>query len=203
MEVLTFCPREYFGSNTYLIFSGNECAVVDPSVSYSKLDSLIKEKGCALRYVILTHAHFDHMLEIDSWVNGNDAQVLVGKGDVPMLSNAYYNCYKTFLGIDKGYFGHFIAVNEDDAFDLGGEKISFIETPGHTLGSVSVLIGDAVFVGDTVFADGGVGRCDLPWSDSSLLDGSIAKLLKLPVDIAVYSGHGKKTTVKNILNKLL
>ena len=202
MEVLTFCPRDYFGSNTHILFSADECAVIDPSVNYSELRSLIEQKGSSVKYIILTHGHFDHILKIDSWVNNTDAKVLVGSGDGPMLSDSYLNCYKSFLGIDRGYFGDFIAVNEFDSFELGEEKFRIIETPGHSPGSVSILFDDTVFVGDTVFADGGVGRYDLPGNNVFHLQRSIEKLLSLPEQTKVYCGHGKATTIEQLKTKI-
>lgn len=198
MEVFSFCPRDYFGSNTHIIFSKKECAVVDPSINYSKLAGFIAERGADLKYVILTHAHFDHIYEIDSWVNATGVKVLVGAGDSGMLSDPGLNCYKTFLGKDLGYFGPYVAVTEADSFSLGDEKIGFIETPGHTPGGISITVSDCVFVGDVFFADGGIGRCDLPGGDFYELKKSIKKLLSLPPDTKVYSGHGRDSALKEI-----
>ena len=159
---------------------------------------MIEEKGCDVKLIILTHAHFDHIIEIDSWAGGTGAKVLVGRADAPMLSDSNLNCYKSFMGMDKGYSGPYFAVCEGNSFGLGTESVEILETPGHSPGSISILAKDKIFVGDTVFADGGVGRCDLPGGDFLRLRQSIKKLLLLPPKTKVYSGHGRETTIEEI-----
>jgi len=172
-------------------------------MNYSGFAGFIAERGADLKYIILTHAHFDHIFEIDSWASSTHATVLVGAGDAEMLSDSSLNCYRTFLGKDFGYFGQYVAVTESDSFSLGDNRIEFIETPGHTPGGISITVSDRVFVGDTVFADGGFGRCDLPGGDFYKLKKSIKKLISLPDGTRVYCGHGRETTVKEIKNNFI
>jgi glyoxylase-like metal-dependent hydrolase (beta-lactamase superfamily II) len=73
-----------------------------------------------------------------------------------------------------------------------------ISTPGHTRGSISLLFEDKIFCGDTVFAEGGVGRTDLPGGDSKMLVQSIKKLLQFPEKTRLYPGHGPETTVGEV-----
>ena len=72
-----------------------------------------------------------------------------------------------------------------------------IGCPGHTAGGVSYLIGNNMFVGDTIFEGGGYGRCDLPGGDIGLLEKSILKILSLDDEIILYPGHGGTTTVRD------
>ncbi len=199
MEIITFTPRDYFGSNMYLVSSGSESAVIDPSVDVAKICDRLERSNLTLRYIILTHAHFDHISGIDSWVEKfPSANVVVGMGDRNMLSDSYLNCYRTFLGVNKGYYGECITVADGNILLLGEEKLTVIETPGHTPGSISLLGQDCVFVGDTVFQGGGVGRCDLPGGNFYLLRESINRLLSLPHQLTVYSGHGDKAKLEDI-----
>ena len=199
MEVSTFAPRDYFGSNMYLVASGGECAIIDPSVKVSEILGYLERGNYTLRYIILTHAHFDHICEIDSFVREFPlATVIVGDGDKNMLSDSYLNCYRTFLGADKGYHGEYTSVFDGDVLDLGEERISVIKTPGHTPGSISLLLKDCIFVGDTVFSGGGVGRCDLPGGNFYLLRESLEKLLSLCGELTVYSGHGEAAKLNDI-----
>lgn len=195
MQVLTFVPRDYFGSNTYVLISDSEAAVIDPSVEYDKIKSELGDK-VKVKYIILTHAHFDHMLKIDSWVNNTDAEVIVGRGDRLGLTDGNLNCYRTFFGDDKGYYGAYTTVSEGDTLQIGSTVLSVIETPGHTQGSISLFSGDCLFVGDLLFAGGGIGRTDLPGGDYVKLAMSIRKILKLPVGTMIYSGHGKAHELK-------
>ena len=180
-----------FASNTYLLTVGGECAVIDPSAPYS--ESLV---GGRVKYILLTHAHFDHMLDIDEWVEKTGAEVIVGNNDIGALPDSERNCYMLLTRRDHGYYGAATPIDENTEIYLGGEKIRVILTPGHTPGSVSYLIGDLLFVGDTIFAGGGYGKCCFPGGDFSEIRRSINKLLELDENIVVYPGHGESTTVK-------
>lgn len=184
-----------YASNCYLLLSGGEYAVVDPSVSVEYAESIIKDKIEKVKYIFITHAHFDHILEIKSW-SELGGEVIVGECDGPALSDAVLNCYLGFLGVEDGYCGAYTPAKEGDTFTLGDCSVRVTETPGHTKGGVSYLVSDAVFVGDTVFENGGYGRCDLPGGDLMTLMHSISKILLMPDTVTLYSGHGGKTTVK-------
>lgn len=195
MKIDTYTPTDYFGSNMYVISHNGEVAVIDPSVSYSTVcDKLLGE----VKFVILSHAHFDHFAEIDSWVENTAAKVMVGRADAPALQDSNLNCYRNFLGIDKGYFGRYNIISENDKIQLSDKQITFIEAPGHSEGSVVTLIDDCMFVGDVLFYGGGYGRVDLPGGDFAKLKNSIKKVLSYPEDSVVYSGHGPSTTIKEL-----
>lgn len=199
MDVLSFTPKDYFGSNTYLISSGDESAVIDPSVNVECASDFFSDGTHTLKYIILTHAHFDHICEIDSWTFKFPlATVIVGAGDKDMLSDSYLNCYRIFTGADKGYYGEYTAVSDGDVLYLDDEKLTVMETPGHTSGSISILTEDKIFVGDTLFSEGGVGRCDLPGGNFYALRESVNKILNLPHDATVYCGHGDSKRLREI-----
>ncbi len=179
-----------FSSNTYMLVSNGECAVVDPSAPPDGLDPDLTP-----RYVLLTHAHFDHMLDIDAWVSLG-AEVIVSVSDATLLGDAHLNCYKPFLGVDRGYNGEYRTVCDGDNISLGDATLTVISCPGHTDGSLTYVCDDVAFVGDTVFAGGGFGRWDLPSGDSDKLFASIDTLLTRLSDATVlYCGHGAPTTV--------
>ncbi len=179
-----------YASNTYIISSEGEYAVIDPSLPYEK--TLISGRG---KYIFLTHSHFDHMLEIDKWVEKTGAVVYISEQERNAPSDPTYNCYKLFFGSDKGYFGPVSTMKHGDVFTLGGETLRVISCPGHTEGSVTLYSAPFAFVGDTVFEGGGYGRCDLPGGDYLKLRKSIERLLTLPDDTELLPGHGAPTTV--------
>ena len=179
-----------FAANCYLISSAGEYAIIDPTAPYDP--ALIEGR---LKYVLLTHAHFDHFLDIDSWVEAG-AEVLVSKDDLPGLSDPIRNCYKLFDGTDKGYYGEAKGVSDGDVISLGEVEINVIACPGHTIGCVTYLCEGNAFVGDTIFAGGIHGRYDLPTSNYVMLRDSIQKLISLPESVNVYPGHGRQTTIK-------
>lgn len=203
MRVLKFTPTERFGSNMFVLISGSEAAVIDPSVEYSKVKKLAEIENLSFKYIILTHAHFDHMLEIDGWVANTSAEVIVGIGDAAALSDSYTNCYRLFSRLDSGYYGSYKAVKSGDALSLGDTKLTVIETPGHSRGSITISAGDKLFVGDTVFFGGSYGRTDLPGGDGAALFSSIKYICSLNGEKNVYCGHGPDTTLEEIKSNFI
>lgn len=186
-----------YGSNTYFIVSGPHAAIVDPSINYNS-DIKFLGPGCSVDYVIITHAHFDHILKVEEWRKNTNAKVVIGKLDAPALSNPDVNCYGLFFNSRDGYFGPYETVSDGEEILLGTEKIKILATPGHTVGSITLLCGDGAIVGDVVFAHGAIGRTDLPGGDYSTLMQSIEKIISLSNDSVIYPGHGDVTTVKEI-----
>ena len=198
LEILMLTAKEPYGSNCYLISSDNEYAVIDPSADFMTAAAEHPEIMNRIKYVLITHAHFDHILSINEWAEHSDT-VIVGSADAPALSDSYKNCYLGFLGVDDGYYGDYKTVSEGDILPFGTEKIEIIDCPGHTPGGVSYKIGDKVFCGDTVFAQGGYGRCDLPGGDIDVLEKTLIKLITHLHDTVFYPGHGPSTTLKDLI----
>lgn len=191
IEVITPSSPHGFAANTYILRSGNETCVIDPTVPYDP--TLI---GGRLKYIILTHCHFDHILELDSWAENTSAEVIISADDAEGLSDPSINCYLLFSGLNKGYRGRYKAVYDGDKLSLGEHTLSIVHLPGHTPGCIALVGEGLAFVGDTVFAGGGFGRCDLPRGNYRALRDSIMKVLSFPDDTVLYCGHGESTTVK-------
>lgn len=199
IDICNLTPIMPYGSNCYLISSSDEFIVIDPSADYHNAVKLYPEIEGKVKYVLLTHAHFDHMLAINSWADKCES-VFIGTDDAHALSNSTQNCYLGFLGVDDGYYGRYRTVSDGDCFHFGDEKITVIGCPGHTPGGVSYKIGNIIFCGDTVFAGGGYGRCDLPGGDIDVLEKTLIKLVtQLPSESVFYPGHGTSTTLKELV----
>lgn len=187
-----------YASNSYLVISGEEGIVIDPSSPYDAE----AVADIQIKYILLTHGHFDHFLEIDSWVENTDAKVIISEKDKDALQDSHKNCYSLFLFKDFGYYGDYETVSEGDELAFGEERISVKELPGHTPGSVAYMIGNCAFVGDLAFAGGGYGRFDLPGGNPQDLISSLKKLVELDGDITIYPGHGEETTIREYKNYL-
>ncbi len=199
MNISNLPPITPYGSNCYLLSSAGEYVVIDPSADYFDAVKLHPEIEGKIKYVLLTHAHFDHMLGINSWAEKCE-DIFIGSGDADALSNSSKNCYLGFLGVDDGYYGKYKTVKDGDCICFGDQKIIVIGCPGHTPGGVSYRIGNVVFCGDTAFAGGGYGRCDLPGGDIDELEKTLIKLVtQLPCECVFYPGHGTSTTLKELL----
>lgn len=198
ISVKTLNPTIGFASNTYIIESSGEIMIVDPSIEY--LQALKQHPECSwgVKFIAVTHCHFDHILTLDEWRERTGATVLVSEADGFGLSDSYRNAYSLFLGVDKGYHGPYLTVSDGQTLKLGNDEFKIISTPGHTGGGISLLFDGHLFVGDTVFADGGYGRYDLPSGDYDTLMSSIRRIAMLPKDIKVYPGHGRSTDIGEI-----
>lgn len=196
LKIHTLTKEGSFLSNCYLIESKCERAVIDPSIDYSEAIRSYPELQGRLKAILLTHAHFDHIYAINSWLC-EQAPVMLGTDDAEALSNAHLNCFLGFLGVNDGYYGEYHALSDGDVLTLGGERIEVISTPGHTQGSVCYKIGTDVFVGDTIFANGGYGRCDLPGGDSVSIANSIFKLFSMVLVGRFYPGHGPSESIND------
>ena len=113
-----------FAANCYLLSSAGEYAVVDPTHPYDPtlVNGIVK-------YVLLTHAHFDHILEIDSWVVNTGAEVLLATEEIGALSDPMRNCYKLYDGTDNGYFGKARGLSDGEVILLGDTSISVVTCP--------------------------------------------------------------------------
>ena len=199
LEIFNLIASEPYGSNCYLLASDGEYAVIDPSADYNRALQMYPEILGKIKYVFITHTHFDHMLKIEQWAENSDT-VIVGADDAQGLSDSIKNCYLGFLGVDCGYHGAYKTVCDGDCLKLGDELIQVIGCPGHTPGGVSYKIGDKIFCGDTVFAQGGYGRCDLPGGNIDTLEKTLIKLVThMPENAVFYPGHGGTTTLQEMI----
>ena len=193
-EIFTLQRFDKLASNSYILHSGEDAAVIDPSVPYERAMELFLKTAPRVRYVILTHAHADHFWEIESYTE-RGAEVIVSSADKPLLSDGRGNC-AYFIGYDLSYSGPCKTVDEGDVISLGDTELHVMMTPGHTAGSAVYYTDGFAFVGDTVFERGGYGRTDLPTGDSAVMPRSIKRVLSLPEDTVLYPGHGEPFSVK-------
>ena len=197
MKVYTVSSTVPYASACYIVVSGGWFSVIDPSVCYA--DAARQIEGIAHlkpRYVLLTHAHVDHFLAIESYTELG-MQVFVGSPDADKLRFENQNAAFLFPSAPRGYFGACTSVNEGQGIDIGEEVLSVIMLPGHTSGSVAYVGGGIAFVGDTVFARG-YGRYDLFSGDYRSLAASIGRVLVLDGGTLLYPGHGPSATVDEI-----
>ncbi len=198
MKILAFCPKYTFGSNMYILISSSEAAVIDPSIPFDEVSTIFEDQNIRFKYIFITHAHFDHILAIESWKENTDACVVVGVNEAPSLSDPYFNGYLIFAGENNGYFGEYRTLIDGESLWLADEKITVVNTPGHTQGGISFLIDDNIFVGDTIFAGNSYGRVDLPGGDIGALKSSIDRIKALDPQITVHPGHGNKFRISEI-----
>lgn len=180
------------GANNYLLTDENEAVLIDCSEVKQEILDELKDK--TLKYILLTHGHFDHVLGINGMKECTGAKILVHKDDISRMEESA-NIMQTFgvIGVETPKADDYI--NDNDILKFGDTEIKVIHTPGHTEGCVCYLIDGKLFSGDTLFRDS-VGRCDLPGGNFSKLSDSIKNILfKLDDNMVVYPGHGPETTI--------
>ena len=175
-----------YASNTYVLISGSDAAVVDPSAEIK--DILNALRGAKLRYILLTHCHFDHILKLDALRAETRAEVCIHKADADMMKDPALNGSE-FFGLEFASLGADRLLEDGEIITLGKDKIEVISTPGHTPGSVCYGCGDTLLCGDTVFSSG-YGRYDLPGGDGNILFASLKKLADRSDNPLIHPGHG-------------
>ncbi len=187
-----------YGAITYIVYDETslDCAIIDCTCCTKEVQEFITEKKLNLKYILITHGHFDHVYCLDKFKETfKNVPVLINKNDLPLLNQVPLQCQMAGVeeikvpSIDK-----FIDENTDDLY-LGKNQLQIITTPGHSKGGNCYLIEDIMFCGDTLF-QGSIGRYDLfGGSYSELEDSIVNKLYKLNEKIKVYPGHGPSTTI--------
>jgi len=183
-------------ANCYIIGCDKtkEGAVVDPGDEGGRILKRLEALGLNCKYIILTHGHADHITALKQVREATGAEVLIHTKDADMLTNPKLNL-SMMLGMVLKFEAAERLLEEGDKIQVGEITIEVIHTPGHTLGGISLKVGNLLITGDTLFA-GSVGRSDFPGGNHNTLINSIkTKLLVFPDDTKVYSGHGPATTI--------
>lgn len=173
------------------------CAVIDPGDFSDELDKKLKNIGYdKIKYIILTHAHFDHIAGVNSIIEktGNNVEVATGVFDLPALSDSRINLSEYFLSSPISDIICNIPLHDGDVLTLGDTVFRIIHTPGHTQGSVCIMCGDAIFTGDTLFHRSH-GRTDFPTGSEIEMRNSLKKLASLEGNYTIYPGHDDPTTL--------
>ena len=184
-------------NNNYLLIDENtkEAALIDCSSVDDRILEELETQSAILKYILLTHGHFDHIAGIRPHRFLSEPQIVMHKADLDWLNNT--NKYLPMFGMPEMTIPKIDRFIEDgDILHLGNLEIKVLHTPGHTQGGVCYLVEDNLFTGDTIFKEA-VGRCDLEGGNFPQIVESIEdKIFTLPENTTIYPGHGKMTSVK-------
>ncbi len=180
-------------TNTYIVTDteSGECAVVDPAVESASLLTNLENKN--VKYILLTHGHFDHIGGANAVKSKTGAQVVIHKKEEPFLSQSSLNL---FVDNEIKAISADILTNDGTEIPFGDGAIRVLHTPGHTIGGVCYIFENdrVIFSGDTLF-NLTAGRTDLPTGNPREELMSLAKIAALEGDYAVYPGHEASTTL--------
>jgi len=184
-------------TNCYIVANKGECLVIDPADSPEFLAEKITRKNLKPIAIIATHGHFDHILgasglkailKIPFYAHKKDDFLIK---DIEKSASHWLNrkIVVSPLVVDKFLEG-------GDKIKLGDEILEVIHAPGHTPGSICLYNrkNKTIFTGDLLF-NAGIGRTDFSYSNPKQFEASLKKILKLPKDVRVYSGHGEETMI--------
>ena len=191
MKIIRLCGT-LLATNTYLIADGltGSAAVVDPAAPVSDILSAAEKLGAGrIEKILLTHGHFDHLGTADALAERTGASVLVSEPDAPLLCDGEKNGSLLFLRRPVLCRSVPQKLRDGDLVPVGSETLAVRLTPGHTRGSVCFFAEEAVFTGDTVFADG-YGRTDLYGGDEAVMRRTLLSLLPALAGRMLYPGHG-------------
>lgn len=188
---------------TYVVHAGpgSACAIVDPVLDYDpksgrtrtasaqRVVNYVREQSLKVQWVLETHAHADH-LTAATWLRAElGGRIAIG-ANITTVQNVFAGVFNldAEFARDGSQFDTLLA--DGESFAVGDLKAQALSVPGHTPACMAYQIGDAVFVGDTLFApDVGTARCDFPGGSASTLYQSVRKLLALPGDTRLFMCH--------------
>lgn len=172
-------------------------AVIDPggTEAEKRIITLCESNGVKIKYILLTHAHFDHMLSLEALRNVTGAPLALHSYDADSLQDPTLTYMAQFGGITEGCAPAEIILNDGDSLSLGNTTLTVLHTPGHTAGSVCYMADCVIVTGDTLFHSG-IGRCDLYGGDEQAMKQSLKRLASIEGDYKLYPGHGSTTTLE-------
>ncbi|MEI7471452.1 MAG: MBL fold metallo-hydrolase [Chitinophagaceae bacterium] len=198
LHSFTFSPIQ---ENTYLLFNEQkQCIIIDPGCYFPEeretVKAFISAEGLVPVYLLNTHCHLDHVFGNKFIAETFGLTLHIHPLEKEVLAFAPASGLMWNMPFDN-YQGEFVWLTETSKITLGEEKLEILFTPGHSPGSISFYSAKQGFIisGDVLF-QGSIGRTDLPGGNQATLLQSIReKILNLPDQTIVYSGHGAPTTI--------
>ncbi len=190
MEIKTI-TSELIMENTYIVKRESDIIVIDPGCSPEQLHSQISNFKSQIKYVLLTHGHYDHTAALG---NFDKSTIYAHIDEKSLIEDPEYNM-SAYAGKPVKYTG--INYYTGKKHEMDG--IEFFHVPGHTAGGVLINIEGALFTGDTLFADT-VGRTDIPTGSSKNLRKSLEIFNSFDKNIICYPGHGPRFSLAKAFN---
>ena len=186
-----------FQTNCYFIIdeSTAQCLIVDPAYDADAISAKLGEYAVKPCGILLTHAHFDHIMALEDLREKYGIPVMLAKEENAMLTDSRMNMLD-FYGDGSSCAPADRLLEDGDVIKLGDNEIKVMLLPGHTPGSCAYIYGDTMISGDTLFREG-IGRYDFPGGDYFKLRESLKKIAALDVDYKIYPGHGASTTLEH------
>jgi len=196
IKLETYILLKEYQTNTYLLYDteSQEAMLIDPAAYSESLAQHIRNSNLRLKLIVNTHGHGDHIGANAAFARSFGCPIAIHSLDAPMLSDGRKNL-SLYMGYDLASTAADQLLKDGDVLMLGEVPVKVIHTPGHTKGSLCLLVNKYLVSGDTLFEQS-IGRTDLPGGDHAAIIASIQdKLFVLPDDVLVYPGHGPATSI--------
>lgn len=182
-------------ANCYILYDEEKNAVViDPGAEAETILAAVSSRGLAVRHILLTHVHFDHVQAAREVAAATGGDILAPEGDWAALSDPRLNLSGLFPGEGPLTLQADGKLREGDVVEAGTLRLTVLHTPGHTPGSSCFLCENVLFSGDTLFRFS-MGRTDFPGGSFQDMKESLDRLAALPGDYTVLPGHDAATTI--------
>lgn len=178
-----------------------QCAVIDSvldfdyasgKIEYKNADSIIShitENSLTLQWLVETHVHADHLSAAPYIQKQLGGKIAISK-EIIKVQDIFGKIFNAGTEFERDGSQFDLLLGDNDSYQIGTIQATAIHTPGHTPACMAHIVGDAVFVGDTLFMpDGGTARADFPGGDAHMLYKSIQKILSLPDDTRLFVCH--------------
>lgn len=192
IKTLTLGPLQ---TNCYIVAdeATKEAMVIDPGDEPERINDVLKEDGLTLKYIVLTHAHFDHVGAVAELKEETGAKIVLHEDELELYRSvsdqaAFWGYELSSLPAPDAF------LTEGDALMVGSLSFNVFHTPGHSPGGICLFGEGIVITGDTLFM-GSVGRTDFYGGDIIKLKASFRRLLALPPQTKVLPGHGPATSI--------
>lgn len=188
------------GTNCYLVSSNEAAVIIDPRYKSDEMLSFLKENEHKERIILLTHRHFDHIGGADFLRKETGVKIAIGEKDADALLSSSETLSDQF-NANVPPFSADIRLKPNEVIRVGNLNFTVIDTPGHTVGSVSYYIENSLFCGDTLFPDA-PAILTFPTGNQEDYAKTVEKLKKFDKSTVLYLGHGENTTIGHVLSFL-
>ena len=184
-------------TNVYLLTSEkNNAVLIDPADAADQIIQWVNDSGVTLKYIFITHGHADHVLALKEVRDTFHVPVIISKIDAERLVHPDLINDRPYVTVPFQPLSPDILIQEGDELWLDELKLRFYAMPGHTDGSMAVIVKDVIFSGDTLLKNGH-GKTTLPGGDEEKLIASIRRMLgDLQGNYRVLTGHRDETTLE-------
>lgn len=186
-----------YRTNTYIVrdTDSGQTALIDPGVYDCRYEEFLSANNVtSVKYILLTHGHFDHITGVYPLKERYASLVLIHEEDAICLENKDMSLTSAVTGYFQTELKADILLKDKDEITLGSSKITVMHTPGHTKGSVLYIADGHIFSGDTLFRCS-MGRTDLPGGSTRTLFKSLRAIGQIEGEYMIYPGHGEFTTL--------